>query len=141
MVSLVGQLMIDGLAMGLVFVILATGLVLIMRTSQILFMAYGMLYMIGAYIVWFSMDIFALPYFAALIVGVLVTGMLGILSYLAIFRRLQNNEIGSVEPSTLNDVSRTGMLVTIIHRNITIISNREMLIIQNCFFLMMPFHQ
>ena len=41
-----GQLFFDGLVMGLVYVILATGMVLIISTSRILFMAYGMFYTI-----------------------------------------------------------------------------------------------
>jgi len=38
--------------MGLVFVILACGLVLITSVNRILFMAYGMFYTIGAYTTW-----------------------------------------------------------------------------------------
>ncbi len=91
---LIGQLIFDGLAMGLVFVVLATGLVLISSVNRILFMAYGVFYTIGAYATWWVMELWDLPYFVALVVGVLLAGIIGILSYLLIFRRLQRSEGG-----------------------------------------------
>lgn len=92
--TLMGQLMFDGLAMGLVFVTLATGLVLIASVNRILFMAYGVFYTIGAYTTWYIIDTWQLPYFAALILSVLASGLLGILCYLLIFQRIQNMEGG-----------------------------------------------
>ena len=60
---LAGQLMFDGLSMGLVFVILATGLVLITSVNKMLFMAYGMFYIIGAYFTWYAINSWQIPYF------------------------------------------------------------------------------
>ena len=77
MFSLAGQLVFDGFAMGLVFVILAGGLVLILSVSKILFMAYGMFYTIGAYATWYAVNHFELPYFISLFVGVSVAGSIG----------------------------------------------------------------
>ena len=91
---LFGQLIFDGLAMGLVFVVLATGLVLISSVNRILFMAYGVFYTIGAYATWWFMHLFGFPYFAALVLGVLLAAVIGVLSYLLIFRRLQRSEGG-----------------------------------------------
>jgi branched-chain amino acid transport system permease protein len=91
---LIGQLIFDGLAMGLVFVVLATGLVLISSVNRILFMAYGVFYTIGAYATWWVMELWDLPYFVALVIGVLLAGIIGILSYVLIFRRLQRSEGG-----------------------------------------------
>jgi branched-chain amino acid transport system permease protein len=91
---LVGQLMFDGLASGLVFVILATGLVLITSVNKILFMAYGMFYTIGAYTTWYGMKTINLPYFVALLAAVVASGLLGVVVYLLVFRRLQKMEGG-----------------------------------------------
>lgn len=91
---LFGQLIFDGFAMGLVFVILATGLVLIMSVNRILFMAYGAFYTIGAYTAWYVLYNWHLPYFISLIIGILCTGLLGMLCYVLIFHRLQNKEEG-----------------------------------------------
>lgn len=92
--SLFGQLIFDGLAMGLVFVILAGGMVLITSVSKILFLAYGMFYTIGAYTVWYAVRELNLPYFLSLPIGLLLAGLLGILCYTVIFRRLKKSEGG-----------------------------------------------
>lgn len=91
---LIGQLVFDGLAMGLVFVILATGLVLITSVNKILFMAFGMFYTIGAYTTWYVVTLLQIPYFIALLVGVLGAGILGVICYILIFQRLMHVEGG-----------------------------------------------
>lgn len=91
---LAGQLMFDGLAMGLVFVLLATGLVLIASVNRILFMAYGMFYTIGAYATWWIMHTLTLPYFASLILAVIFAAAIGMLCQLALFNPLMKKEGG-----------------------------------------------
>jgi branched-chain amino acid transport system permease protein len=90
--SLFGQLVFDGLTIGLVYVILAAGLVFILSITEILFIAYGQYYMIGAYAVWYAVHLLNFPYVPSLIIGVLASAILGILSYMLIFRRLRNME-------------------------------------------------
>ena len=89
MVTLVGQLIIDGIVTGLVYVILAVGLVLILSVSRIFFIAYGQFYMLGAYIVWGSLTLWKIPYFLGLLMAVLATAILGLLCYQFIFRYVQ----------------------------------------------------
>ena len=90
--STIGQLAFDGLTIGLIYVILAAGLVLILSVTEIFFVAYGQFYMIGAYAVWYAVINLGLPYFLALLVGVLATAVLGILGYVLIFQRIQHTE-------------------------------------------------
>ena len=90
--SLIGQLIFDGLTIGLVYVVLAAGLVFILSITEIFFIAYGMFYMIGAYAVWYAVNLLHLSYFFAMIAGVIVTSALGMLSYILIFQRLQRTE-------------------------------------------------
>jgi branched-chain amino acid transport system permease protein len=84
-----GQLIIDGIVTGLVYVILAVGLVLILSVSRIFFIAYGQFYMLGAYIVWGSLALLKVPYFMGLLMAVMATTVLGLLCYQFIFRYLQ----------------------------------------------------
>lgn len=86
---LFGQLFVDGFAMGLVFVIMATGLVLVTSVNKIIFIAYGMFYTLGAYTTWYTLNYFGINYFLALAIGVLGTGLIGALSYILIFSRLR----------------------------------------------------
>jgi branched-chain amino acid transport system permease protein len=92
MFSTIGQLAFNGLTIGLIYVILAAGLVLILSVTEIFFVAYGQFYMVGAYVAWYAVRSIGLPYFLALLVGVLATAVLGILSYLLILQRIQHSE-------------------------------------------------
>jgi branched-chain amino acid transport system permease protein len=87
--DIVGQLVFDGLAMGLVYVILAGGFVLVLSVTQIFYIAYGMFYMVGAYAVWYGASVIHLPYFACLFIAPLLTAMLGMLTYILVFHRLR----------------------------------------------------
>jgi len=89
LITLLGQLIIDGIVTGLVYVILAVGLVLILSVSRIFFIAYGQFYMLGAYIVWGSLALLRIPYFIGLLMAVIATSILGLLCYQFIFRYIQ----------------------------------------------------
>jgi len=91
-VSTILQLAFDGLTIGLIYVILAAGLVLILGVTEIFFVAYGMFFMWGAYAAWYCVDGFGLPYPVALLAAVVTTAAFGLLSYLLIFRRMQHME-------------------------------------------------
>ncbi len=104
---LAGQLIFDGLAMGLVFVILACGLVLITSVNRILFMAYGMFYTIGAYTTWSCIEHLGVPYPVALLMGLVASGVLGIVTYVLVLHRLNKLEGGFL--STL--IASMGLLM------------------------------
>lgn len=80
--------------MGLIFVLLAAGLVIIMSTSKILFVAYGVFYTIGAYITWYPIHYLNWPYLPALLLGLATCATLAMLSYILIFRRLKLSKGG-----------------------------------------------
>lgn len=92
MAALIAQLVFDGLVMGLIFVMLAVGMTLIMSTARILFLAYGMFYTLGAFAVWWATSEMHLPYYIALLIGILAATICGLLSYGLIFHRLLKNE-------------------------------------------------
>jgi branched-chain amino acid transport system permease protein len=83
------QLFLDGLATGVVFVLLCTGLVLITSVCRILFMAYGIFYTIGAYTTWYLAVKMDVNFFPSLICGALFSGLIGGLVYIILFRYLQ----------------------------------------------------
>ncbi|MBW1802258.1 MAG: branched-chain amino acid ABC transporter permease [Deltaproteobacteria bacterium] len=92
MLSIFVQLIVDGLAMGLVYVLLASGFNLIIGISRILFVAYGEFYMLGAWIVWGLMVPMKLPFLVALCAATLAPAILGGLVYVVIFRFIQFKE-------------------------------------------------
>lgn len=83
------QLGANGLAMGLVYVLLASGLNLIISISGILYIAYGQSYMLGAYLLWGLESYFHIPFFAALCLVALASAIVGIIVYVLIFYRIQ----------------------------------------------------
>ncbi len=87
--SLFGQLIFDGLATGLVFVILACGFIIIMSVSRIMFLAYGAFYTVGAYTTWYSMTYLHIHYILGLLIGVASACLVGLIAYSLIFRRLK----------------------------------------------------
>jgi len=84
-----GQLVVDGLAMGVVYVLLASGFNLILSTPKILFIAYGEFYMLGAYILWGLVHELELPFFVGL--ATLATAILGGITYKLIFQRIEGH--------------------------------------------------
>jgi len=86
-----GQLIVDGLAMGVVYVLLASGFNLIISTPKILFIAYGEFYMLGAYILWGLVHDLEFPFLVALCLAILATAILGGIVYRLIFQRIEGH--------------------------------------------------
>ena len=86
MLTLLGQLFVDGIAMGMVYVILAAGIVFIMSITGIFYIAYGQFYMVGAFATWAGVTLLKLPFVLALGMGVGLTVVMGVLSYVLIFQ-------------------------------------------------------
>jgi len=82
------QLVVNGLAMGVVYVLLASGFNLIISTPKILFIAYGEFYMLGAYILWGLVNELEFPFFVALCLAILATAILGGIVYRLLFQRI-----------------------------------------------------
>jgi len=88
---LVVQLVVNGLSMGMIYVLLASGFNLILSTPKILFIAYGEFYMLGAYILWGLVHGLELPFFIALCLATLATAILGGIAYKLIFQRIEGH--------------------------------------------------
>ena len=88
-ISTLTQLVVDGLAMGLVYVLLASGINLIIDISGVLFIAYGQFYMIGAYILFALVVLLKVPFFVALCVATIMPAILGGIIYRLIFHRIR----------------------------------------------------
>ncbi len=86
------QLIVNGLGMGLIYVLLAVGFNLILSIPQILFIAYGQFYMLGAYVIWGMLVAWHKPFILSIAVAVLVPAMLGALAYRLVFQRIQRSE-------------------------------------------------
>jgi branched-chain amino acid transport system permease protein len=83
-----GQLLL-GLVNGSFYAMLSLGLAVIFGLLGIVNFAHGALYMIGAYVAWFSLEKLGLNYWAALVLAPLVVGSLGLLVEQLLLKRLR----------------------------------------------------
>ena len=85
--ALFGQLML-GLVNGSFYAMLSLGLAVIFGLLGVVNFAHGALYMLGAYVAWFSMDRWGLSYWWALLLGPLVVGAVGAVIERTLLKRL-----------------------------------------------------
>lgn len=76
--------------------IFAVGLVLIFGIMQVVNFAHGELYMAGAYALWFLYAENDVPFFAAVILAVLVVIVLGLFMEVALFRWKRGDQLGGL---------------------------------------------
>lgn len=91
-VELFAQLLVNGLAVGSIYVLIALGLDIILRGNGILNFAHGQIYMLGAYVFFFTFithGMLRLNYGVALILAALAMAILGALTYVCIFGIVQ----------------------------------------------------
>ncbi|MGE3065124.1 MAG: ABC transporter permease [Hyphomicrobiaceae bacterium] len=82
---------INGLVVGNIYALLAVGLALIYGVSHLINFAHGSIYMVGAYIGWFSITRFGTPLPVTLLVVVVGCGLLGMLIERVGLRPLQSS--------------------------------------------------
>ena len=85
--AFMGQLML-GLVNGSFYAMLSLGLAVIFGLLGIVNFAHGALYMIGAYVAWFSLEKFGLNYWFALLLAPLVVGAVGVVIERTLLRHL-----------------------------------------------------
>lgn len=85
------QTILNGLLLGLVYALLAAGFSLILGAARVLFFAHGEIYMLGAVVVYLLISKSGLPYPAAIILGALSIGLLGVIIERGLFRRFRGH--------------------------------------------------
>jgi branched-subunit amino acid ABC-type transport system permease component len=84
--SLFIQCLINGLMIGGIYALVASGFTLILGVMKIFNFAQGQFYMLGAFVAYAVSVTLGLPYIVALIISTLSMGVLGILVYIGIIR-------------------------------------------------------
>jgi branched-chain amino acid transport system permease protein len=91
--ELLAQLIVNGLGLGMLYVLIVLGIDVILRGTKILNFAHGQIYMLGAYSFFIFYTAFRFYFGFALVLSALAMGLLGALSYLAIFDTVQRRFI------------------------------------------------
>ena len=85
------QLLVNGLAIGLIYVLVASGLIILLGVVRIFNFAHAEFYMLGAFITFGACEILHLNFFLSIAIAVVVVTVLGALCYRFIFRYLQGD--------------------------------------------------
>ena len=84
-VGLFAQLLLNGLGLGMLYVLVVLGMDLILRGTKILNFAHGQIYMLGAYVFYFTYGILKLGFPVSLALSALAASILGALCYVSLF--------------------------------------------------------
>ena len=86
------QALVSGITGGLIYALIAVGFSLIFGIARILFMVHGELYMIGALLAFFAIEILGIDYYIALVI---ITFLVGIFAFLIerFIRRLHGEQL------------------------------------------------
>ncbi|MBW1971647.1 MAG: branched-chain amino acid ABC transporter permease [Deltaproteobacteria bacterium] len=88
MLNLIINAIINGILLGGVYALLAIGLNLLFGVLKLIHLAYGQFVMIGLYILYVLVVNAGLPFWAAAIITIIVTGILGIIVHILIVQPL-----------------------------------------------------
>ena len=99
----------NGLASGLIYILVALGLTLLFSIMGILNFAHGEIYMLGAYVVYYACVGAHINFFWSLLLSAFALGILGILLERFVFRRIR----GDMEPAVLACIGLTVLLQTV----------------------------
>jgi branched-chain amino acid transport system permease protein len=89
--SLLLQMLINGISTGLLYVLIALGLTIVFGIMGIINFAHGEFYMLGAYIMFYSLTLFNINFFPALILVMVIVAPVGILVERIFYRPLRDN--------------------------------------------------
>ena len=85
------QLLLNGLAIGMTYVLVASGLILLLGVVKIFNFAHGEFYMLGAYITFGCVEFLKWNFFLAIAAGVVAVGLCSLLCYRLIFHHIRGD--------------------------------------------------
>jgi branched-chain amino acid transport system permease protein len=100
------QSTIIGLSIGSIYILMALGLTLMFGMMHIINFAHGAIYMLGAFAIYYIFSQWGAPYFAALVLAMLLLGTFGYLVERSIYRPIK----GGIEPTLVALLALTTFL-------------------------------
>ncbi len=85
------QLLLNGLAIGMTYVLVASGLILLLGVVKIFNFAHGEFYMLGAYITFGCVEFLKWNFFLSIAAGVVAVGLCSLLCYRLIFHHIRGD--------------------------------------------------
>jgi branched-chain amino acid transport system permease protein len=97
----VAQQIVNGIVLGSGYACIALGWTILLGVARLVNFAHGQLYMLGAFVTWYSVARIGLPYPLAILVAMLVLAALGLLIQLAMMRLVMSQNLTSLMIVTL----------------------------------------
>lgn len=94
--QMIWQGLVNGLALGWIYVLMALGLTLIFGIMNIMQFAHGEIYMMGAYVVYYLTASFGFPLLPATATSMVIMALFGVILDRFLFRRLKGQVIGPI---------------------------------------------
>jgi branched-chain amino acid transport system permease protein len=108
------QIVVNGLVIGMIYILVASGLTLILGVAGIFNFAHGEFYMLGAYVAYAVCVTLGLNFAFAVVVSILVVGVLGGVAYRAIFHHVRRDLLMCVLASVgLSLILKQSILLTV----------------------------
>jgi branched-chain amino acid transport system permease protein len=98
--QLIWQGILNGLALGGVYILMALGLTLIFGITRIMQFAHGEVYMLGAYVVFYLTKSYGFNLFAAILLSMVAMAILGLFMERFLFRPLQGKILPPIVAAT-----------------------------------------
>ncbi len=89
--ELFAQLLVNGLSIGMIYVLVASGLILLLGVVRIFNFSHGEFYMLGAFVTYGMCELFHLNFFLSTVIAMAVVTLLGVLSYRLIFEHMRGD--------------------------------------------------
>ncbi len=89
------QLLIVGIAMGMIYALLSLGIVLLVRAVGVLNFAQGQLFMLGAYVTYALTYQAGLPLYATALIGIVIFALFGVLFMFSVYWPLRKSTWGA----------------------------------------------
>jgi branched-chain amino acid transport system permease protein len=94
--TLVAQSAVNGVVLGMTYVLVALGFTLIFGIMRMVNFAHGEFYMLGAFVTFFAFSQFQIPFIISLAIAAVVIGAFGMVIERVIFRPFRGNELNGM---------------------------------------------
>lgn len=111
--QLLWQSLINGFALGWLYILMALGLSLIFGITRVMQFAHGEIYMLGGYVVYVLSVSLELDLYLSILIAMVVVGSFGLLLYLGLFKRFSGQMVNPIIISVgLTLILQSAMIVT-----------------------------
>lgn len=116
-ISIIGQILANGLSSGSLYVLMALGFTLIFGILRLVNFAHGEFYMLGAFGVFYLTTGFGVNYFAALVLSAIGVGAIGFCIEKLVFAPLRNRELSMLMSALGLQIAALGLMAVLVGVN------------------------